>query len=218
MNFKLQLTRAFILSLLCAIAFGLIAYLISAHRIAQFDSTISSFIQSFETPTLTSVMEMFSFIGSGLMVVLLSLFVLFYQYKFLKHRSELVLFIAVVAGSGIMNQVLKSLFHRNRPSLHQLVEAGGFSFPSGHSMEAAAFYGILTYLLWRHIDSHAERGILVFLSTAMIILIGVSRIYLGVHYPSDVLGGYIASGFWLFAAIWVHQMYKESQSERSKNE
>jgi undecaprenyl-diphosphatase len=214
MNVKFELTQAFFLSLFSAIAFGLTAFLVSESQVARFDDSVISFIQGFESPALTAVMKFFSWIGSGPIVTLIALIILLFLYKVWKYRSELVLFVTVVVGSSILDQLLKSLFHRARPSLHRLVEASGFSFPSGHSMEAVALYGILTFLLWRHIANRLGRGVLIFVSLVMIMAIGISRIYLGVHYPSDVIGGYFASGFWLFAAIWFYQRYKERKIEK----
>jgi undecaprenyl-diphosphatase len=89
MNLKFQLTQAFFLSLLSAVAFGITAFLVSVHRVAQFDSAIIWFIQSFENPTLTSFMQFISFIGSGRVVFLPSIFVLFFLYKVLKHQEGL---------------------------------------------------------------------------------------------------------------------------------
>lgn len=209
MNLKLEFMRAFFLSLFSAIVFGLTAFLVIDRQVARFDGSVTSFIQGFESPALTAVMKFFSWIGSGRIVAIISLIVLLILYKVWKYRSELVLFITVVVGSSILNRLLKSLFHRDRPSLHRLVEASGFSFPSGHSMEAVALYGILAFLLWRHIETPLGRGVLIFVSLGMMMAIGISRIYLGVHYPSDVIGGYFAGGFWLFAAIGFYERYKE---------
>lgn len=84
-------------------------------------------------------------------------------------------------------------------------------------MAAFSLYGIVTFLLWKHVKSSFGRGILILISTIMIITIGVSRIYLGVHYPSDVLGGYLASGSWLAVSIWTYQYYLERRyQERQK--
>lgn len=209
MNLKFQLTQAFFISLLCMIGFGLMALLVSDHRIAVFDSTIISFVQGLESPPLTRVMKFFTNIGAGWPVVLISVLVMWFLYKVLHHRKELILFVAVVAGSTILNDVLKRLFQRARPSLHRIVEANGFSFPSGHSMAAFSLYGIIAFLLWRHMPTAIGRGMLIMFSAAMIMIIGVSRIYLGVHYPSDVIGGFLASGAWLSAAIWFYQRYQE---------
>ncbi len=211
MNLKKQLLLALLLSLFSAICFGLLSFLISSHKIAQFDQVVSTYIQGFESPFLTTIMIFISFIGSAKAVVVLSIIVLIFLYKILKHRSEFVLFTAVVAGSSLLNVILKSLFHRERPSIHRLITENGFSFPSGHSMEAVAFYGVVTFLLWRHISSRTGRAILFTLSSAMILSIGISRIYLGVHYPSDVFGGYFASTCWLAAAIGVYQRFSRAR-------
>jgi undecaprenyl-diphosphatase len=92
-----------------------------------------------------------------------------------------------------------------------MIAVTGYSFPSGHSMEAVAFYAVLSFLLWRHLTTSFGRGLLIAFSTCIIFAIGVSRIYLGVHYPSDVIGGYLASGFWLSVTIWIYQYYMEKR-------
>ena len=114
-------------------------------------------------------------------------------------------------GTPIINQILKQFFHRARPDLHRLIEIGGYSFPSGHAMNAFAVYGILAFLLWRHIPTRLGRVALIMISSIFILMIGISRIYLGVHYPSDIIGGYFASGFWLAISIWFFQRYKEKR-------
>jgi undecaprenyl-diphosphatase len=156
-------------------------------------------------------MKIFTFIGSGTFVVILSLILLFFLYKVLHHRLELILFIAAIVGSVAINGLLKQIFQRVRPDLHRLIDIGGYSFPSGHAMNAFTVYGIISFLLWRHISSKLGRSLLILLSIVMILAIGISRIYLGVHYPSDIIGGYFASGFWLATLIWFFQFYKEKR-------
>lgn len=170
-----------------------------------------------ESPGLTVVMKVFTFIGSAPFVTILSLFLLIFLYKVLHHRQELILFIAAVAGSALLNGLLKHLFHRMRPELHRLINVGGYSFPSGHAMSAFTVYVIVSFLLWRHIRRGWGRSLLVVFSIMMILSIGVSRIYLGVHYPSDIIGGYFASGFWLATAIWFFQFYQEKRYNKIKN-
>ncbi|MDP4158060.1 MAG: phosphatase PAP2 family protein, partial [Bacillota bacterium] len=125
MNLKKQLTWALMISLLCAIGFGLIALLVSDKKIAQFDSTIIAFIQGLESPGLTSIMKFFTFIGSGTQVVIIALLVIFFLFKVLHHRRELILFIWVVLGTTILNEILKTIFHRARPTIHRIVDANG---------------------------------------------------------------------------------------------
>lgn len=213
MNLKFKLSIAFVLSVFSLIGFSLMAFTISAHEFLNFDGNVISFIQGWESPILTTLMKFFTFIGSASSVIILSIFVLLFLYRVLKHRLELVLFSAVILGSPLLNLILKLFFHRTRPDLHRLIEIGGYSFPSGHAMNAFTLYGILTFLLWRHIRTKWGRNLLILLSTMMILSIGISRIYLGVHYPSDIIGGYFASGCWLAISIWFFQKHQERKNQ-----
>jgi undecaprenyl-diphosphatase len=104
--------------------------------------------------------------------------------------------------ASLSNIVLKRVFNRARPSLEQLVEVNTLSYPSGHSMSAMAFYGFLVFLCVRHSMPRWLRFILVTMLIILIISIGVSRIYLGVHYPTDVAGGFIGGLIWVtFCAV-----------------
>lgn len=216
MNLKVQLLWAFIISVVSLIGFSFMAFIISRHNILAFDHTIISFVQGLETPSLTAIMKWFTFIGSGDSIMVIALIVMFFLYIVLHHRSELVFFIIVVMGAGFLNGILKDYFHRARPDLHRLIEIGGYSFPSGHAMSAMAVYGALAFLLWRHISTRFGRSLLIIFSAMMIFMIGISRVYLGVHYPSDIIGGYFASGFWLATAIWFYQKYKEKRYTSKK--
>ncbi|MFJ8264309.1 phosphatase PAP2 family protein [Rummeliibacillus sp. NPDC094406] len=215
MKLKGQLLSAFLVALVSLIGFSSIAILISDHKIVQFDQTIISFIQGLESPLLTIIMKFFTYLGSFPVVMVLFIVVSYYLYIVLKHRAEFLLFSTVIIGTVILNGILKQLFHRARPDFHRLIEAGGYSFPSGHAMSAFSFYGIVAFLLWRHIPNRLGRTALILVSIIFILMIGISRIYLGVHYPSDIVGGYFASGLWLTIAIWFFQRYKEKQYERS---
>jgi undecaprenyl-diphosphatase len=213
MSLKFLVSRVFVMSLFSLMLFSLVAIMIRADRLVDFDLTVITAVQSHEAPFITSIMKFFTEIGSTKIVVILCLFIIFFLYKVLHHRMELLLFIGVVAGSPILNLLLKETFQRARPDLHVLIEIGGYSFPSGHAMNAFTIYGILTFLLWRHIFNKSGRTLLLIVSSFFIIMIGISRIYLGVHYPSDIIGGYFASGFWLAASIWFFQWYMERRPQ-----
>lgn len=191
------------------------ALLVSGNQIVHFDKEVITFIHNFETPYITRIMKFFTFIGSGSSINVLTIITLIVLYFFFKHRSELLLFIVVLIGSYYLFRTLKLIFHRARPDLHRLIEIGGYSFPSGHATNAITVYGILTFLLWRHIPTRWGRKLLLIFSAIMIFMIGFSRIYLGVHYPSDVIAGYFAGGFWLVIAIWCFQFIKEKIYERT---
>lgn len=163
-------------------------------------------------PGFDGVYEVFTTIGGSLPLILVIITAMAVLYTVLGHRGELVFLAGVMLGSTVLNWALKTLFHRARPVIHRIIEAEGYSFPSGHSMAAFSFYGALAFLIWRHVPASLGRSLMIVLSTLFILAIGISRIYLGVHYPSDVLGGYFVSGCWLTASIlW----YKKNVLDRT---
>lgn len=93
----------------------------------------------------------------------------------------------------VLNQLLKRILQRPRPTEFRIIEETGYSFPSGHSMVSMAFYGYLIYLIYKYVKNKYVKWILILLLSILICSIGVSRIYLGVHYTSDVLGGFLVS-------------------------
>lgn len=201
--------RSFQLSIFCAVGFGAVAAMVCSRKIGAFDRAVVDFWQGMESPGMTGVMKFITTIGSGGPVVAITIAIMLFLFFVLKHRKELILFVFVLAGSEALNVVLKTLFHRERPTIHRLIPESGFGFPSGHSMGAFSLYGMLAFLLWKHIPVWWGRTLLILAACAFILAIGISRIYLGVHYPSDVLAGYLASGFWMGASIWAYQNYAE---------
>ncbi|MGF7045606.1 undecaprenyl-diphosphatase [Paenibacillus sp. DS2015] len=209
MKLKSHSKLTYMIMMLCLLLFVGVAYTIGGNRVTFFDDPIISYIQAAESPAWTRVMKWFTAIGSGKVMTIIAMGTLVILFVIFKHRQELILFCGVVLGSEFMNIMLKNIFRRARPDLHRLIEIEGYSFPSGHSMVAFSFYGILTYLLWRHTRPRIARIILLISSACMILLIGVSRIYLGVHYPSDVIGGYLASSMWLLICVIGFERYKK---------
>ncbi|RDW20498.1 phosphatase PAP2 family protein [Oceanobacillus chungangensis] len=209
MRLKKHSTIALIISLVSLIGFSIMVLLIANQNVILFDHNVISFIQGFEGPSLTSIMKFFTYIGSYHSMIVIILIIVIFLYIVLKHRLEIILLLTVVITTPILNGLLKQSFQRARPEFHRLIDIGGYSFPSGHAMNAFAFYGILTFLLWRHIPNPAGRTILIVFNGLFIMMIGISRIYLGVHYPSDIIAGYCVSGFWLTIVIWSFQKYRD---------
>ncbi|MGG4144196.1 phosphatase PAP2 family protein [Paenibacillus algorifonticola] len=192
------------LNLLAFVSFTLFIFIgltVQTEFMRIMDQEVIHYIQLLEAPTWTSIMKFLSFIGSGSMVALLSVLITLFLLFGWKSRRETIVFLTAVIGSALLNIGLKLLFHRERPSLHVIITEAGYSFPSGHSMSAFTFYGIVTYLCWRHIPLEQARKWLLAFSSIMIVSIGISRIYLGVHYPSDVVGAYLISLVWLIVVI-----------------
>ena len=101
----------------------------------------------------------------------------------------------------ILNQLLKAILKRPRPTEYRIVEETGYSFPSGHSMVSMAFYGYLIYLIYKYVKNKYIKWISIVLLSILVCSIGISRIYLGVHYTSDVLGGFLISMSYLVIYI-----------------
>ena len=101
----------------------------------------------------------------------------------------------------VLNQLLKRILQRPRPTEFRIIEETGYSFPSGHSMVSMAFYGYLIYLIYKYVKNKYVKWISIVLLSILICAIGVSRIYLGVHYTSDVLGGFLVSISYLILFI-----------------
>lgn len=208
-----HLLVALVLCIMFGIAFGYIASAIVNESIAHFDTAVIEFVQGLEVPWLTSIMKVFTWIGSGYVVTAIALIGFIVLYFVLRYRHQAFLLLTVVTGSILLNKALKSYFKRERPEIHRILDANGFSFPSGHSMMAFALYAIIAYIAWRNVKTTMSRVALVLFTAFMIIMIGTSRIYLGVHYPSDIVGGFAVSALWMTFAISVYAYF---QNKRKK--
>lgn len=191
--------RAVIASV-CLLVFLVLLNRVLAGEIMALDrSAIALMVGHVRATWITPVMETISF-----MVTPVPLFACIFAVA-LAGRSRgvkgLGWFCAInLAGSTILNQVLKFAIQRPRPDVSlRLVDIGGFSFPSGHSMAAMAFFGLFVWLTWRYVRDGRLRAGLTALLCLMVVAVGFSRVYLGVHYASDVLGGFCASLIWLVA-------------------
>ncbi len=125
-----------------------------------------------------------------------------------RQLADAALLPAALAGAELLNLALKVSFHRARPEV-SFVHLDTYSYPSGHVMVAAAVYGAFGYLLWGRVDSRRRRLSIAAAMLAIVVLISVSRLYLGVHYLSDVLGGLAAGTSWLAVAIALRMLYGE---------
>ena len=167
----------------------------------DYDDAITNFIISWRSPGLNNFFQSVTDLGDVYAyIVVTTIAVLFFFFK-LKNKKFIFQLLGVLILSGLSNIALKQVINRARPTIEHMVVVKTLSYPSGHAMSAMAFYGFLIYLSFRIKMSRWLRGLLIFLFTFMILAIGVSRIYLGVHFPSDVAGGYIAGLIWVAFCI-----------------
>ncbi|MBZ5568122.1 MAG: phosphatase PAP2 family protein [Acidobacteriia bacterium] len=178
----------------------------------RFDASVRTWVHQFASPPLTSAMVAISALGS---VVLAAAFIVaLVIFLRLRWRRAAIWLLLTMAGGLILELTLKFAFHRPRPTPFFGPVPYTYSFPSGHSLMAFCIYGVLAGLLSHRIRSAAFRVLVWILAAALIGAIGLSRIYLGVHYPSDVLAGYLAAAVWvstLIAADRVRRRKRDSQ-------
>ena len=175
---------------------------LAENELGEIDESVTEYVISFRNDDLTKYFTFTTDLGDRNAYIIITIFLA--GYYFFKHRSwkfilqtTLVLLLATFS-----NIVLKQVFNRERPSLEHLVTVNTLSYPSGHSMSAMAFYGFLIYLCLRYRMRRWLKVVLVILLTVVILSIGLSRIYLGVHYPSDVAAGFIGGLIWIaFCAV-----------------
>lgn len=148
------------------------------------DEALLAFIP--RTEWMTTVMKGITFLGEGLTMTLLGVLVILF-IKDKRRGVSLLGGLALVAG---LNSGLKLIIRRPRPLMEHLIAESGFSFPSGHSASSMAFYGYLIYLVYTKCQNKTLKYSLIIFLVLIILGIGISRMYLGVHYPSDVLGGF----------------------------
>ena len=156
--------------------------LVSTFLISDFATPIAKFITNF---------------GGAIMLIILAPML----FIFIKNKKIGVSIISNLAIITVLNQLLKRIVQRPRPTEFRIVEESGYSFPSGHSMVSMAFYGYLIYLIYKYVKNKYLKWISIILLSILICSIGISRIYLGVHYTSDVLGGFFISISYLIIYI-----------------
>ena len=156
--------------------------LVSTFLISDFATPIAKFITNF---------------GGAIFLIALTIVLL----VLIKNKKIGISIFSNLVIVTILNQLLKAILQRPRPTEYRIVEETGYSFPSGHSMVSMAFYGYLIYLIYKYVKNKYIKWISIVLLSILVCSIGISRIYLGVHYTSDVLGGFLISMSYLVLYI-----------------
>lgn len=184
---------------ICLFCFLLLTEDVFNKEIMQGDIIGYNFISNYLiSDTFTPIMKVITFFGSAIWIIILTIILFF----ILRNKKQNILLGTNLVIITILNQALKFILKRPRPTEFRIIDESGYSFPSGHSMISMAFYGYLIYLVYRNIKNKYLKWILIIILSILIILIGISRIYLGVHYTSDVLGGFLLSVSYL--VLFIH--------------
>lgn len=186
----------------CLLLFIFMANEVFVQRDTALDEAMFRLADRHASPRNTQLMIGISFLASAgyLMVVPPLVVLVFSFFKGLRWLALKVLLVSVT--SALLNQAMKRYFERPRPAF-ALLEQSGLSFPSGHAMIGSAFYGLLIYIVWRTVRHPLWRWLLTLLLILLILLIGYSRVYLKVHYATDVLAGFAMGTLWLILSVYL---------------
>lgn len=181
------------------LVFSIMLALVLSSKVEPFDMFFGTVFE--RSGLLTSFMKGITFFGeAGTLILFGVLFTLFVRDK--KDGAFLLLGLGICAGG---NSLLKKIVRRLRPPIAHLIMVDGFSFPSGHSSSSMAFYGILIYLIYKKCKNKIVKWVSISFLSILVLAIGISRIYLGVHYPSDVVAGFSFAIFCLSVYVGFYE-------------
>ena len=190
------LTVGAVIAIAATAAFAELAERVLAGATQAFDVAILQWLHAHQSKPLTALMVEMTYLGTGtVVIVVVGVAALFLWHTEHKHSARLLL--AATIGNILLNGVLKLVYHRARPTVFEWQTAAvSSSFPSGHAMSATVVYGTVAYLLVRLQKHDWAKALTLVTAVLLILLICLTRLYLGVHYPSDVIGGIIVGLAW----------------------
>jgi membrane-associated phospholipid phosphatase len=201
-------TFLFLLGLFLAIsAFAMLTFLVETTPSFPVDLQITLAIQSIDSPFFEGLMRLISWPGFLPQSIIITLLIAFMLYMYGLHWESVTSLLAAIL-SGVTNELVKDVIQRPRPAV-DLVDVfavlKSYSFPSGHVMFYVSLFGFVWYLAYTLLKRSLKRSLLLGFVGSFILLVGVSRIYLGQHWASDVLGAYLLGGLILAGIILFHQ-------------
>ena len=190
------------LSTFCLFIF--LSFTYNSYYLQAIDVYVVEGVPSLRNDLMTEFMFLLAWVGgTRVMAVLTLCLMLFLVYKEKRIKAAL-LPALVMGGTAILNVVAKQLINRSRPDINYLLDQPGFSFPSGHTMAAVSLCGLCIYLLCKNMRAGAARLSLIVAASILVILMGISRMYLGVHFFTDIVGGVLFSFTWVVVAIVIN--------------
>lgn len=169
----------------------------------SFDQNVTIYLEHHVNTTNSNVLRFFTFLGTHIFLIPANLLLCAYFLFVKKHKWYSINFVVIALSSVGLMFLLKGAFARPRPDIPLFETAKGLSFPSGHALMSTTFYGLIIYIVFKTIETPIYKWTLIGLLIILIIVIGFSRIYLRVHYASDVLAGYCVGFLWLVFSVWI---------------
>lgn len=211
---SLELATVFTMFWSSLVVFVLISRKVLWKKKEEFDMKAFARMQKIVSPGTTRVMEAFSHLGSRNFLVQANLVLIAYFLFIQKHRWYSIKVPAVAISNTVSMLLLKEIFKRPRPLTPLIQAARGLSYPSGHSMMSFSFYGLLIFLVWKYVEDTQMKRFLIGVLFLLILTIGFSRIYLRVHYTSDVIAGFAMGIMCLVLSLWLLRRIEKAVARR----
>jgi undecaprenyl-diphosphatase len=206
------LLGGFLIAATALFVFGWLADEMLEGDTQKFDTFVRTAVHQHTTPALTWFMQGFSFLGSVAVVTTFCVLAIAAFLYFRQARTAALLAVTM-AGMAVLDVALKLAFHRHRPVAYFGPTPASYSFPSGHAMGSVCFYGVLAAILAARARGRGAKLCIWAGAVLLIGMIGYSRVYLGVHYPSDVIAGYCAGAVWVGAVGFLNKIHANGRKE-----
>ncbi|MFL0491321.1 MULTISPECIES: phosphatase PAP2 family protein [unclassified Bacillus (in: firmicutes)] len=207
MKKKLHQYEIMCIGLLLAV-FSIIAWRVHAGGVTVMDTYVRGLVKGLQTEGSLTFFSYFTKMGSeiGIITTLVISLLVFWKKRY---YAAMIVYPVGILVTHLVNKGIKEIVKRDRPSLNEALDALGYSFPSGHAMLSIMTFGFLAYIIAANLKSVTGKYVVTILLSILIILIGLSRIILNVHYPTDILAGYCFGGILLIIAIYFHRLLTE---------
>jgi undecaprenyl-diphosphatase len=199
---------SYLYSFLLLLCFGVFLYVFLAVNNGNelsWETPIQSFFLEWNKGVSHSFFVVITEFGSKTVIGIGSLLLLAYLWIFKKNYVAMAIVVLAVAGGDQLNKFIKKMVERERPAIDASIDALGYSFPSGHAMVGIIFYTVIAYFLTQGMKSQSVKALIWVTAYMMVVLVGISRIVLSAHYPSDIIGGYALGGLFVLSCLKAYQ-------------
>lgn len=185
--------------------FSIIAWRVHAGGVTVMDTYVRGLVKGLQTESSLTFFSYFTKLGSaiGIVTILIISLLVFWQKRY---YAAMIVYPMGILITHLVNKGIKEIVKRERPSLNEALDALGYSFPSGHAMLSIMTFGFLTYIIAANLKRVTGKYVITILMGILIVSIGLSRVILNVHYPTDILAGYCVGGILLIIAIYYHRL------------
>ncbi|PFC91003.1 phosphoesterase [Bacillus anthracis] len=188
--------------------FGIVAWRVHAGGVTVMDTYVRGLVKGLQIEGSLTFFSYYTKLGSAIgIVTVLAISLLVFWRKY--YYAAMIVYPMGILITHLVNKGIKEIVKRDRPSLNEALDALGYSFPSGHAMLSIMTFGFLAYIIAANLKSVTGKYVITILMGIVIVSIGLSRVILNVHYPTDILAGYCVGGILLIMAIYCHRLLTE---------